>query len=419
MNMNYFNKNPKVSILCLTYNHERFIVQAVESFLTQKTDFNFEIIINDDASTDSTAELIREFQKKYPDIIKPIFQKENQYSKGVQRMLSKFLLPRAKGEYIAICEGDDFFTDERKLQFQVDFMEEHPECSLCFHPVKVFFENNEEKDYIFPNLENRKIFTAKALLIGNFIQTSSVMYRSQEYNNLPATNFIPGDWYLHLYHAKLGKIGFIDKVMSVYRRHSGGVYWDAYNNQDMLFQKYGILNLVLYFELLKLYGNKTDYEEIILRHINNLIQRFVVMDEKNGTKLIEETLSEFPGDGSDYLIKCFLTRVTIPAIHQNRRLQQRLIEVDEQFNRTAHRLAAKLNHYLDSHPLLKEWSRNAADTWAYLRQGRVDLVVVKGFSVLTRGLVGRLKALTAQVHRLAQLRMVRTPPSSSPGEGKP
>jgi hypothetical protein len=328
-------------------------------------------------------------------------------------------LPRAKGEYIAICDGDDFFTDEKKIQFQVDFMEKNPECSFCFHPVKVFFENNEEKDYIFPKLENFKKFTTKDLLKENFIQTNSVMYRSQEYKNLPATNFIPGDWYLHLYHAKLGKIGFIDKVMSVYRRHSGGIWRDAYNNQDGHFKKYGILNLVMYFELLKLYGKKPDYEEIILHHINNLIQRFVEMDEKNGTKLTEEALSGFLSDGSDYLIKCFLTRVTIPVVHQVRQLQQQLIEVEEQFNRTAHRLAAKLNHYLDSHPRLEEWSRNAADAWAYLRQGRVDLVVAKGFPVLARGLVGRLKALTAQVHRLAQLRMVRTPPSSSPGKGKP
>jgi glycosyltransferase involved in cell wall biosynthesis len=419
------NTKPKVSILCLTYNHERFIAQALESFLGQKTKNNFEVLINDDASTDGTAEIIREFQKKYPDIVKPIFQKENQYSKGVQRMLTKFLLPRAKGEYIAICEGDDFFTDELKIQLQVDFMEKNPECSLCFHPVKVFFENNEVKDCIFPKRENPQKLTTKDLLKDNFIPTSSVMYRSQEYKNLPTTNFIPGDWYLHLYHAKLGRIGFIDKVMSVYRRHSGGIWWDAYNNYEKLFKKYGFLNLVMYFELLKLYGEKPDYEEIILYHINYLIQRFVEMDEINGTKLIEEALSECPSDGSDYLIKCFLTRVTIPAIHQTRRLQyqlgqaeSRLIEVEDNLNRTAHRLAAKLNHVLDSHPRLEANAKRTVNAWSYLRQGRVRRGLEESLAVLARGLAGGVKALSAQVHRLAQLRMVRTPPSSSPGKGK-
>ena len=430
--MNYYDIIPKVSILCLTYNHERFIVQTLESFIAQKTDFNFEVLINDDASTDGTAEIIREFQKKYPNIVKPIFQKENQYSKGVQRVLAKFLLPRAKGEYIAICDGDDFFTDEKKIQLQVDFMEKNPECSLCFHPVKVFFENNEEKDYIFPERENPNEFTTKDLLKENFIQTNSVMYRRQEYNNLPATNFIPGDWYLHLYHAKLGEIGFIDKVMSVYRRHFGGVWWDAYNNPDEMLLKYGILNLVMYFELLKLYCNKPDYEEIILHHINNLIQRFVEMDEQNGTKFIEEAFSEFPSDGSDYLIKCFLTRVTIPAFHQTRRLQyqlgqaesrlaqaeSRLIEVEDNLNRTAHRLAAKLNHVLDSHPRLEANVKRAVNAWSYLPAGESAPGLEESLTVLARRLAGGVKALSAQVHRRAQLRMVRTTPSSSPGKGK-
>ena len=134
-------KNPKVSILCLTYNQKLFITQALDSFLMQKTDFDFEILIHDDASTDGTTKIIRQYQKKYPSIIKIIVQKENQFSKGNSEILTEYLFPLVKGKYIALCEGDDFFTDESKLQTQAEFLDNNPKCSLCFHPTRVIFEN--------------------------------------------------------------------------------------------------------------------------------------------------------------------------------------------------------------------------------------------------------------------------------------
>ena len=96
----------KVSICCITFNHEKYIKKALDSFLSQNTDFEYEILIHDDASTDSTADIIREYEKKYPNIIKPIYQTENQYQKGVTNPSGKFNFPRAKGQYIAMCEGD-------------------------------------------------------------------------------------------------------------------------------------------------------------------------------------------------------------------------------------------------------------------------------------------------------------------------
>ena len=123
---------PKVSIVCITYNHADYIEKAIEGFLMQKTNFPYEILIHDDASTDKTAEIIKKYEDKFPHIIKPIYQIENQYSKGVN-MWADILIPLAKGQYIAICEGDDYWTDENKLQIQVDYMEQHKECSLTFH----------------------------------------------------------------------------------------------------------------------------------------------------------------------------------------------------------------------------------------------------------------------------------------------
>ena len=118
------NTEPLVSIDCITYNHEAYIRDALEGFLMQKTDFTFEVLIHDDASTDQTANIIRKYEKKYPDIIKPIYQKDNQYSKGIQ-ISRQFQYPRARGKYIAICEGDDYWIDPYKLQKQVDFLEAH------------------------------------------------------------------------------------------------------------------------------------------------------------------------------------------------------------------------------------------------------------------------------------------------------
>ncbi|MFW6275060.1 MAG: glycosyltransferase [bacterium] len=121
---------PLVSICCATYNHEDFIAKAIEGFLMQKVSFPVEILINDDCSTDKTAKIIREYEHTYPHLIKPKYQIENQYSKGL-KPFTRFLYPRATGKYIAICEGDDFWTDPNKLQKQVDFLEENKRYSMC------------------------------------------------------------------------------------------------------------------------------------------------------------------------------------------------------------------------------------------------------------------------------------------------
>ena len=134
------NDNIEVSILCLAYNHQKYIKSALDGFIKQKTNFRYEVLINDDASTDETPNIIKEYEIKYPDIIRPVYQKENQYSKNVA-IIEDVLLPLAKGKYIAFCEGDDYWTDDRKLQNQYDLLEKHLECSLCVHRVDC--ENND------------------------------------------------------------------------------------------------------------------------------------------------------------------------------------------------------------------------------------------------------------------------------------
>ena len=284
-------KNPKVSILCLTYNQKLFITQALDSFLMQKTDFDFEILIHDDASTDGTTKIIRQYQKKYPSIIKIIVQKENQFSKGNSEILTEYLFPLVKGKYIALCEGDDFFTDESKLQTQAEFLDNNPKCSLCFHPTRVIFENYQNDEYLFPDVKKSKDFSLAALIKENFIQTNSVMYRKQKYTDLPKNKILPGDWYLHMYHAQFGKIGYIDKVMSVYRRHPGGIWWEAYKNPDALIEKVGIEYLTMHVETMALFGKNPEYREIIINNFTKLLNYYVAVSKKTITESFKKVLA--------------------------------------------------------------------------------------------------------------------------------
>lgn len=230
---------PKVSVLCITYNHAKFIRDCLDGFVMQKTNFPFEVLIHDDASTDGTADIIREYAEKYPDIIKPIFQTENQWSKGIY-VDKEYNWPRINGEYVALCEGDDYWTDPYKLQKQVDFLESHPDYSVCFHSVRVTWDDGRAPDYIYPSkkfLKGRTTFKLSDLLNDNFIQTNSVMYRWRlECKDLFPDGILPCDWYLHMLHAQVGKIGFIPDIMGVYRRNAGGI-WTNTNKSDNWFVK--------------------------------------------------------------------------------------------------------------------------------------------------------------------------------------
>ena len=142
-------REPVVSIICTAYNHESYIKESIEGFLSQETNFSFEIIIHDDASTDNTAKIIREYEKKYPNIIKPIYQRENQYSKGVRISLS-LCKNICKGKYVAFCEGDDYWTDSKKLQKQYDALSENPQCKICCCLVLCCDEKGNKLDFTIP-----------------------------------------------------------------------------------------------------------------------------------------------------------------------------------------------------------------------------------------------------------------------------
>ncbi|MBP3917178.1 glycosyltransferase [Clostridium sp.] len=209
-----------VSINCITYNHGKYIRQALESFLMQKTNFKYEILVHDDASKDETSEILKEYKEKYPDIVKVILQEENQMSKGINNVNYTFNHCRSQGKYIAICEGDDFWTDENKLQKQVDYMEKNPECGLCFHTTDVF-RNEKKVGEIKPYNENC-IAPSEDIILGggSFIGTNSIMYRKQVLDDAPDfyVNAIVSDYPLQMITSTKQYAYYINESMSVYRR---------------------------------------------------------------------------------------------------------------------------------------------------------------------------------------------------------
>jgi glycosyltransferase involved in cell wall biosynthesis len=218
-----------VSITCITYNHEKYIADAIESFLMQKTNFPYEILIHDDASTDRTPEIIKEYETKYPDMIKPIYQTENQYSKGVK--VGIFNMERAKGKYIAICEGDDYWVDPYKLQKQVDYMQKHPECSLCVHAAyRIRPDRTKLKTHLRPSLGN-KAYTVDEVILGGggLFATNSMLYPAVFNNNRPKffENAPIGDYPLAIYLAMHGTVYYIDEFMSAYRVGAKGSWSES------------------------------------------------------------------------------------------------------------------------------------------------------------------------------------------------
>ncbi len=291
-------ENVLVSIIAIAYNQEKYIRDCLDGFLMQKTNFKFEVLIHDDAATDGTTEIIREYEHKYPDIVKPIYETENQFSKGIS-IYRAYNIPRISGKYVAVCEGDDYWTDPYKLQKQVDFLEANPDYSLCFHPGEVIYEGyDDRKGYILPTYEYiQNGFTFENLLKYNFIMANSVMYRwgfnDKNILDVYPDGFLPNDWYLHLLHAKLGKIGYINEIMSVYRRNPGGIWSDSRDNIGKLHQKYALKEFKFYDSVYK-YITEYSYDYLInvLIPAFKEIHKWLVKYEEND--LLKQAFQTYP-----------------------------------------------------------------------------------------------------------------------------
>ena len=213
----------KVSICCLAYNHEHFIRQCLDGFLMQKTNFAFEVLIHDDASTDATAEIISEYQEKYPTIVKPILQKENQYSKGVSGTFTHNF-PRALGKYIAICEGDDYWIDPNKLSSQVDFLESNPEFGLVHTDYDMYYHESDEMINAINTSKNIDYTSVKnafsQLLKKNHIATCTVLFKKDLLSTInfnEVRRYSHGDLVLWMEMSQQTKFKYLNSSTTVYR----------------------------------------------------------------------------------------------------------------------------------------------------------------------------------------------------------
>jgi len=221
------NTHPVVSICTITYNHEDYIAEAIESFLEQKTNFPFEILIHDDASTDNTQKIIKEYEKNYPTIIKPIYQTVNQKSIFKSGMNPRFNYPRVKGKYIATCEGDDYWIDPFKLQKQVDFLDNNADYGLICSNYKLLEDDHFKDSYLTTNcnFKNSIDINIETYLLKRYlVRTLTVMFKSKDMlsyfkdiNDNLRYGFTFGDNILWSYLINKSRGKYIPDVTSVYR----------------------------------------------------------------------------------------------------------------------------------------------------------------------------------------------------------
>lgn len=212
----------KVSVLTITYNHERYITQAVESVLMQDTSFDFELVIGEDCSPDGTRAHVERLALQHPDRIRLLPSERNL---GMQPNFIR-TFAECRGEYIAILEGDDFWTNPAKLQMQADYLDAHPECSICFHDAISVSQDGKTELRRAARPPQAERSTLTDLLRRNFITNCTVMFRNRLFPSFPGwfANAVIGDWLLHVFNAQYGDIGFLPDVMAAYRVHTGGVY---------------------------------------------------------------------------------------------------------------------------------------------------------------------------------------------------
>lgn len=281
---------PKVSIVSTTHNQAGYARQAFDSFLDQQTDFPVEIIVADDASTDATPAIIREYAERYPHVFRPIFRTENL---GLNGNLTG-ALSAARGEYVALCEADDYWIDPLKLSKQVAFLDRHPKTTVCFHPVRVIWEDGHAKDSKFPPVRVRGNLSLDALILMNFIQTNSAVYRRLErYDDIPA-DVMPLDWYLHVRHAVHGDIAMLPDTMAVYRRHAQGMWHNQVVDPPKFWLTQGPGHAATFDAMLDLFPGDPAREELIAVMADWILRQIANVPGPEGRAALQETIARHP-----------------------------------------------------------------------------------------------------------------------------
>ena len=216
----------KVSVCIIACNVEAFIAQALDGVMAQRTSFDFEVVIGEDCSRDSTREIITAYHRRYPNLIRPIYRENNL---GMVRNFAETVLA-CRGRYIAMLDGDDFWNSPQKLQTQADFLDSHPECSGCYHNVRILNEIDPNLCRLHHSRARKALFFLQDLAAGNPVCAGSMVFRAGLIEAFPDWYFkMPmQDWPLYVLLAQFGPVGFIDEVLSTYRIHRKG----DWNRQD-------------------------------------------------------------------------------------------------------------------------------------------------------------------------------------------
>lgn len=277
----------KLSVCCITYNQEKYIAEAIESMLAQQTNFDFEIVIGEDGSTDATRNICEKYSQKYPPKIKLLHSAGNL---GMNPNLER-TLKACSGEYVALCEGDDYWIDKNKLQKQVDFLEANPSFAICYHRVYELYRNNKLKLEEINTDETEKEYTIEYLAKGNCMHTASVVFRNGLINKFPSWfNKSPvGDYVLHMLNAVHGKIKYLPVPMAVYRKHHGGV-WSLKDVNELRKKWVTVIDLLLRENLTPVIVNKLQLQkkEIITDYLIDLFFRDEALFKNELAKSIAE-----------------------------------------------------------------------------------------------------------------------------------
>lgn len=273
------NKKPLVSVIIITYQHKDFIERCIESVIKQDTEFEYEVLIGDDGSEDGTTEVCLNYQRRYPEMIRFFVQSRKNViffgSRPTGRFNFLYLLSKARGRYIAMVEGDDYWADKEKLKIQVDCIKSHERISGCFHSAKIFEKDKLLNDYYGPPVIKDFYQTDDLLIYGNFIPTSSIFFKKDRIDDIPEWFLdVPvGDWPLNIILAEKGVLKFINRPMSVWRRHPGGVYSQRSNYFKLIIET---RSLYVYKRNLK--GKHQKY--ILNKIARNLLQLYLDFNVK-------------------------------------------------------------------------------------------------------------------------------------------
>lgn len=239
--------NPKVTVVVFTYNHEQFVAQALESVLAQETSFFFDIVVIEDCSTDATQKIVLEFERKWPTRIRALLSPVNK----CDNQAFVHVVETVQSPYIAVLDGDDYWTSTHKLQKQTDFLDAHPGCTVCFHNVQILYEDHSQPPRLGNPPDQKRFSTLEDMLEGCFINGCSPMFRRGVFGKFPEwyAHEVAADWALHILNAQHGTIGYLDEVMGVYQKHKGG-FWTGIGTvqqRERLIQFYRDMNRRLDF----------------------------------------------------------------------------------------------------------------------------------------------------------------------------